>query len=355
MGPVSGEPATRPDRTAGDDPRTVLMQLIVGYRISQVIGVLARLRIPDLLASGPLTADAIASELRLDSPSVYRFLRAAGTLTLLQEVAPRTFAATALSDCLRDGVPGSLRGMAIAFTAPGFWQPWGRALESLREGRAQAAAALGAEYWDYVRDHPEESDPLHDSASRRMDALVRHVPGLLDLADRTLVVDVGAGHGRLLAAILEANPSVRGVLFDRPEIVAGSVVEHLPAALASRCEVRAGDVMEAVPGGGDVYLLKEVVHNFTEEDATRALTRCRDAMPDGARVVLIEQVLPPDGERSLAQLSDLNMLVVSGGRERTRDDFAALFESAGLRLDRVVPIPSDHQLRGWALIVGTRA
>src|SRR5262245_53699753 len=164
------ESAARDGRAGGEDTRTVLLQLIVGYRISQVIGVLARLGIPDLLADGPRTVAAIAADLHLDPRSTYRVLRAAATLTLLDEVTPRTFAATALSDCLRSGVPGSLRGMAIAFTAPGFWKPWGRLLESLHEGHAQAVIELGAEYWDYVRDHPEESDPLQDSASRRMEA-----------------------------------------------------------------------------------------------------------------------------------------------------------------------------------------
>lgn len=340
---TSSQPSSQPWNA-----ETALIRIIVGYRLSQLVRALAGLCVPDQLEAGPLTADDLAARLEVDPLALYRLLRCAATVGLLEEVAPRTFQLSAMSEllCSREG---SLRPMAMAMTGPGCWLPWSRVEESVRTGQAQARPTLGVDYWEYLRKGPGEAGEMQRSATRRLRMLVPHLPTMFDFSGCALVVDVAGGHGTLLAGILRAYPGVRGILFDMPEVVA----EIDPAGVPEGCELVGGDVFVSVPAGGDVYLLKEALHNWGDDDAVRVLSRCREAMAAGGRVLVIEQVLPPDGEHSATHLTDLQMLVVTGGRERTRDEFERIMGRAGLRLDRVTPIETTHRMREWSLLVAS--
>jgi SAM-dependent methyltransferase len=323
--------------------------MIVGYRVSQVVGALARLGVVDTLVDGPASDQEIASRLRLDAGQLYRLLRTAATLGLLDETAPRTFAINQMGELLRADCPGSLRTMAIAFTAPAWWLPWARLSEAIADGgEGQARAALGAGFWDYLDQHPEQAEHVRETWTRRLDWLTTGLPSLLELPERALVVDVGGGDGRLLAGILDAGADRRGLLLERPGLAehARHLLEDL--GVGERCRVVAGDFLTSVPAGGDAYVLKEVLHNWPDAQARRILENCRRAMAPGARVLLVDQLLPADGARSFTHLADLNMLVMLGGRERTVAECHRLLAQAGLRCESVTPIPGDQ--RGWALL-----
>jgi hypothetical protein len=332
------------------DAEVALIRIIVGYRLSQLVRALAGLCVPDHLEAGPLTVADLAARIEADPGALYRLLRGAATVGLLDEVSPRTFQLNGMSELLCSK-RGSLRPMAMAMTAPGCWLPWSRVVESVRTGEAQARPTLGVDYWEYLRTGPAEAGELQRSATRRLGVLVPQLPTLFDFSGCALVVDVAGGHGALLGGILRANPGRRGILFDVPEVVAGIDQADVPEG----CELVGGDAFVAVPAGGDAYLLKEALHNWVDDDAVRVLSRCREAMAAGGRVLVIEQVLPPDGERSAAHVTDLQMLVVTGGLERTRDEFERIMVQAGLRLDEVVPIETNHRMRGWSLLVASAA
>ena len=326
--------------------------MLVAYRGSQVAGAVARLGVAHHLAAGPLTAEDLAGRVGLPAERLYRLLRAAATVGVLDEVVPRSFRLSPLGQFLRPDVPGSLHGYAIALTAPGHWLPWGRLDEAVRSGRAQAPAALGAPLFDYYRANPEEGGHFAETMSALSDWVAGDVVRLYDFSRFRRVVDVGGSHGALLGAVLEANPGVEGVLLDLPDVVGGARAHLEGRGLAGRCEVVAGDFFEAVPSGGDAYLLKFILHDWPDEQARVILQRCYDAMAPGGRLLVLEVVLPPDGERSNTHLFDLNVLVLFGAQERTVEGYDALLSSAGFHLEEVVRLPAEPDL---AILACTRA
>ncbi len=318
-----------------EDPALALVEMVAGFRNSQVVGVVARLGVADELASAPLPVEEVGARLGVDTDNLYRLLRAAATVGILEEPSPRIFALNPLSERLRSGVPGSLRDMAIAFISPGHWLPWGRLEEAVRTGTPQTIPTLGAELFDYYRERPEESQHFSNAMSQATEVFTHEIPGLYDFSPFRLMVDVGGAHGMLLASVLQAYPQLRGILFDLPEVVAGAGPVLEAKGVADRCQALGGDFFRAVPAG-DAYLLKWIVHDWPDEKARTILSRCREAMAPGGKVFVIESVLPPDGERSFAHLRDLNMLVLLSAQERTLSEFEALFDAAGLRLEEVL-------------------
>jgi 16S rRNA G1207 methylase RsmC len=166
------------------------------------------------------------------------------------------------------------------------------------------------------------------------------------------IVDVGGGHGTLLLSILEANPQLSGILFDLPHVTE-SAKKHLEAAgLTGRCEVVAGDFFASMPGRGDAYILKNIIHDWDDERALQILQNCHRAMAENGKLLLVESVIPPGNEPSFSKLGDLNMLVMAGGCERTEAEYRALFAASGFQLTRVIPLPSPF---GFSVIEGVRA
>jgi hypothetical protein len=158
------------------------------------------------------------------------------------------------------------------------------------------------------------------------------------------VADVGGAHGVLLTAVLRANPAARGILFDLPHVIETAGGAVAAEGLSQRCELLSGDFFEAVPEGADLHLLKQIVHDWDDERATRLLQNCHRALGSAGKVLLVEMVIPPDNRPSPAQAMDLNMLVLLGGRERTEEEYQRLFQAAGFRLERVIPTHSPFSL-----------
>ena len=318
--------------------------LVTGMANSQVAGTFARLGIADAMEPGtPAKAAELADRLGADHDALGRFLRACASLKLVDEVEPGVYTLAA-GECLRRDAPGTLRNFAVTLTSPGHWLPWGRLAEAVVSGRGQAVETLGQELFDYYGEHPEEDAAFAAAMDEVTTPLVADVLEHLDWGDAEVVVDVGGSHGTLVSAVLAARPDLRGVLYDRPEVIAGAGERMARRGLADRCELVGGDFFASVPTGGDVYLLKTVLHDWDDEKSRRILTSCRQALGPDARLVVIELLLSPDAPSRADLLGDLTVLAVAGGRERTAGHYAALCEDAGLVVDEVVPLPGTPGL-----------
>jgi hypothetical protein len=310
--------------TGAPQPAAEMLGLLSGYWYAQAVYVTAELGLPDLLASGPRTSDALADAAGCDAASLHRFLRALASAGILDEVAPRTFGSTPLADTLRSDRPDSLRALARLGGHPLHWQAWGRLLHSVRTGEPGFDAAHGQGFFDALAADPVLTAALHAGLDRVAD-VDAEVVAALDLGRFGRIVDVGGGTGSLARRIAAAQPRASVVLFDQPHVLALA-----PAAPGVTHD--AGSFLEGVPAGADAYVLKFVLHDWDDARAATILRHCRAAMTDGGRVFVIEVVVPDDATPSIAKTHDVNMLVLTGGRERTLGDYRDLCAGAGLEL-----------------------
>ncbi|MBJ7593711.1 MAG: methyltransferase [Candidatus Dormibacteraeota bacterium] len=316
-----------------------LYQLVGGYRVSHAIYVVAKLGIADLLADGPKGSDELARSTEANEPALYRVLRFLTGVGLFDEVTPRRFGLTALGVGLRTDTPGSISPMALMALDRFEWQPWGDLLHSVRTGETAFDHVHGMGVFDYLREHPDSRELFHramtSNTARSGDAITR----AYDLSGVRRLVDVGGGHGLLLATVLQAYPAMRGVLYDLPEVVAGAAPALEVAGVADRCEVVGGDFFATVAPGGDAYVLRQIIHDWDDARAAAILTNCRRAMEDGGKVLVLERAIAPDYRQAMAELHlDMEMLVNVGGIQRTEAEYGALFAASGLRLSAVVPL-----------------
>lgn len=318
------------------EPQIALQQLTNGYWVTQIIYVAAKLGIADLLNDGPQDTRTLASATGTHPPSLFRLMRALAGLGLFKETEPGVFELTEMGRCLGTGSAGALRARAI-LNGEQWYTAWGGLLESVRTGATAFDHVTGASFFEYLAAHPEAAAVFNEAMANSTEATARAVASAYDFSAAGTVVDVGGGTGTFLAGVLTANPNARGILFDRPEVVAAARGVLDRAGLADRCETIGGDFFDAVPSGGDIYLLSWVIHDWDDEQSVAILSNCRRAMRPTDRLLVIEQLIPPGNEPSLSKLYDIHMLVLSGGRERREDEYRELLEMADLRLARVIP------------------
>jgi O-methyltransferase domain/Dimerisation domain len=314
-----------------------LRRLVNGFRVSQVLHVVAALGIADLLADGPRSSDELAAAADANPDALYRVLRAAASVGVLHEDDARGFALTPMGQGLRADAPGSIAGWAAHVGRSYFWNAWGNLMHTVRTGENAFENLHGVDAWTYRAEHPEES-AIFDTAMR---AITRPVnAALLDAYDfgrfRTLA-DVGGGNGTLLAGLLAAHPKLEGVLLDQPHVVANAHVVLGGAGVADRCRIVPGSFFDDVPSGCDAYVLKSIVHDWDDAESTAILRACRRAIPDDGVLLLVERVVAGPNEGPETKLSDINMLTVLGGRERTVGEFRSLLASAGFELTAATP------------------
>ena len=327
--------------TAGElSPRDTLLRMTNAYQVSQALHVAATLGIADLLEDGPRSADELAEATETHPPTLHRLLRALASVGVFAEHSDGRFSSTALAEYLRTDAPGSVRAWAMLMGQQYVWKSWGHLLHCIRNGEPAFPKLYRTSAWEYLAAHPEE-DALFNAAMTGLSAgVVEAVVQSYDFSEIGVLVDVGGGEGALLGAILTANPGLRGILFDQPHVVAnaGALLER--AGVARRCEVVGGSFFEAVPGGANAYLLKSIVHDWDDAAAIEILRKCRAATANNGRLLVVEPVIRPGNEPDPAKFSDLNMLVMLGGRERTADDFGRLYAEAGYRLTNIIPTGS---------------
>jgi SAM-dependent methyltransferase len=321
-------------------PPVVLYQMATGHYVSQAIYVAAKLGIADLLAEGPRGHDELASASGAHAPSLRRVLRLLASAGVLAETDDGRFELTVIGSCLRSG-PGSFRAVAQLFGGPGVWSSWGELLSTVRTGETSWHRLFGADSFAYFATHPEEG-AVFDEAMGAFTAMVAvAVAAAYDFSPFHTIVDVGGSEGVLLAGILRENPALRGVVFDLPRLAEGARKRIAAAGLGDRCEFVGGDFFAAVPGGGDAYMLKHVIHDWDDERAACILRSCHRAMGPQGKLLIVEGIYPPRIDGSLesrgAAANDVNMMVCTGGRQRSEAEFRELFDAVGFRLTRIVP------------------
>jgi len=316
-----------------------LLRMLQGYFLTQVSYVFATLGIADHLADGPKTSDTLARLTASDPDALRRLLRTAVGFGLLEERRPDSFALLPLGALLRSGAPGSLRDYIIAMVAPSFWLQWGQLEHAIRHGKEAFTDVFGMNVWDYYAQHPQEGRDFANAMSNISAMVANEVVAQYDLSTYQKIVDVGGSHGTLLAALLRANPAAKGVLFDRPNVIAEArhVIHSL--GLNERVELVEGDFFEEVPAGADLYLLKWILHDWDDAQSLVILKNIHRVATAHGKLLIVERLLPSAPEPSPVHLMDLNMLVLAGGRERNREEFETLLSNAGYRLERIMPIP----------------
>ena len=321
-------------------PPAAVFRLITGMWAAKAAATAASLRIPDVLAQGPKTADEVARAIGANPAAVYRLMRGIASVGVLAATPDGKFGLTPVGEILRSDVPGSMRSAIVAEMAPGHWLPWGDLEHSVMTGEPSAPKALGMDIWQYYEKNPEEGF-LFAEAMSGISAMALHaVLEAYSFAGAKKLVDVGGSHGAFVAAVLQREKSASGVLFDRPEVIEGAGATLEGAGVAARVERVGGNFFESVPAAGDVYLLKSILHDWNDDECVTILRRVREAMAPSARVVVVEMLITSSGPPSPAPLLDLNMLVMLTGKERTADEFGALFAKAGLALKSVTPTHS---------------
>ena len=308
------------------------MRLVNGYQVSQAIHVAAELGIADLLAEGARSSDDLAAAAGADGDSLYRLLRALASVGVLHEDDGRVFSLTPVGDQLRSDVPGSLHGWAVFVGQPSFWQVWSNLLYSVQTGENAFRHVHGQDVWSYRAERPDESAIFDAAMKSRTGATNAALVEAFDFSRFRALVDVGGGNGALLASVLASQPELEGVLFDQSHVVSGAGPVLEAAGVADRCRIESGSFFETVPAGGDAYLLKWIIHDWEDADSIAILRVVRAAMSEGATLLVVERDLGAPNADPPTKFSDLNMLVAPGGRERTQDEYAALFEAAGFRL-----------------------
>ncbi|MGW7683759.1 methyltransferase [Kribbella sp. NPDC054772] len=304
------------------DASRELLRLIGGYQVSQAISVAARLGISDALAAGPRTLAELAESSGADEQALARLLHALTALGLYT-ADDGSFANTELGAALRVDVPRSVAGWARFVGTGSHWEAYAALEQCIRSGETAFSIVHGEPVWEYRAKHPDEQDAFDAAMTSMADAVSNAVVTAYDFSRYDSVVDVGGGHGRLLSGILERYPTIHGVLFDQPDVVAGADTEQF--------QVIGGDFFDSVPAG-DALVLKSVIHDWADAESIEILRNCRRALPTDGRVLLVEQLLDRSPDPVRTAFSDVNMLIMTGGRERTTDQYRALLASAGLTL-----------------------
>jgi len=312
--------------------RAELQSMITGFRLSAALGVAADLGLSDELADGPRTAAELAGAVGADTDTLQRLLHALATVGVYDERADGTFGSTPLGDWLRYDVPGTLRPLARTLDSPALWAAYARIGHSVRTGENAFAAANGMDAWTHRAAHPEENEIFNQNMTALTSRVAGAVAEAYDFAPVTSVVDVGGGEGLLLETVLARHPHLSGTVFDLPHVVAR---QPRAAELAPRWRAVSGSFFEEVPEA-DAYLLKSVLHDWRDQECVDILVACRRSLRPGGVVLLVERLLGRAGHEVETAFSDLNMLVMPGGRERTEEQYAALFAAAGLRATGVV-------------------
>jgi O-methyltransferase domain/Dimerisation domain len=324
-------------------PPALVMQMITGHWVSQLVGSLCRLGIPDALAEQPLTSAVIAKKCGSNPDATYRILRAATGLGLLKEIPPGTFQLTPLGDVLKSNTPGSLRDFSIAETDYGHWTAWGHLFDAVKTGERAAPKALGKELFEWYEEHPQDAAVFGGAMTNLAAMVAGEVVSVCDFSKAKKIVDIGGSHGTLLAAVLKKNLGTSGIVIDLPN-VADRARQALQAnGLGGRAEAIGGDFFVDVPEG-DVYLLKQILHDWNDDQCRTILANCARRLAGGGRIYIVEMIIPDDNSPSFASLMDLNMMVMLPGRERALKEYKVLLDASGLKFERALPTHSPFQI-----------
>lgn len=320
-------------------PPVQMMQMITGFWTSCCIYSAAKLDIADHLKDKPQTADQLAEATHSDACALYRVLRALSGVGVFKENVQGQFELTPLGSTLQSDTPGSMKAMAIAQLGDHF-NAWGNLMYSIKTGQISFDNIEGMSVWKYYELHPEEGVNFMKAMSGLTGAVIQHVLPVYDFTGLETIVDVGGGNGALLMAVLDKAPQAKGIVFDEEYVVEETRKILKAKGYDKRCDTAAGSFFDFIPANADAYLMKLVLHDWNDEQCVQILTHCYKAMKRGSKLLVLDAVIPEGNEPHPGKFMDINMLAMTGGRERTEKEFAYLFGRVGLELSRVVPTHS---------------
>jgi O-methyltransferase domain/Dimerisation domain len=319
-----------------------LLAMTQGLIIHQALCSAAKLGVADLLKDGPQTSSDLARTLKVNESALYRILRLLASQSVFEEKVPRTFINTELSQFLCTGVPGSVRSILIFRGSEFFFSPFSEILFSIETGRSARAKVLGMDGFEYLKTHPETAGIFDDAMTNMSELIGPAVSAAYDFGRWATLMDVGGGNGMLLASILRMYPGVRGVLADLPHVLERAQHrDFLGGELESRIGMQPCDFFREVPPGCQAYVMKSVIHDWDDDRALEILVNCRRVVPADGALLLVEWALPEGNLPSVGKVGDVAMLVLTGGKERTFQEYRDLLTSAGFRFHQVYPTSAD--------------
>ncbi len=312
-------------------PEAKLMNMAMGYIVSQAVAVSARLKLADLVADGPKTPAELAVATGTHEPSLYRLLRALASLGIMSKDENGRFSNADLGEFLRSDHPQSMQAAFHMMGDPAHWNSHGNMQQSVTTGEIAFDFTFGMPVFPYLAQNIDAARVFDRSMTSFSAAVAHAISSSYDFSAAGTIADIAGGHGILLAKVLQQNPDARGILFDQPQVVEGNVFGA--EGLSDRTETVAGDFFKAIPVVADVYLMKFILHDWNDEQCVEILSNLAKSAPSGSKLLVVETLIEEDGNQpSLSKIMDLNMLVMTGGRERTASEFAEIFERSGFKL-----------------------
>jgi len=321
-------------------PHLQLIEMARAHWLSRIAYVAAKLDIADHLAQGPRTAAELAVVTNTHAPSLYRLMRTLTGLGILAENDRHEFSLTPVGEALKTGAPGAAKATILTMASDWWVSAFQQLLYSVETGKSGFEKYLGMPVFDWLAQNPEQASLFSETMIGVHGMEPAAVAASYDFARFGTIVDVGGATGHLLTTILQQHAGPRGILYDLPHVVRDAPALIAARGLADRISIGSGSFFDAVPTGGDAYLLSHVIHDWSEDQCMTILGNCRRAMGTGARLLLIEMVLPDDNRFHPGQIIDLMMLVGPGGQERTVAEYRQLFDKAGFRMTNVVATAS---------------
>jgi hypothetical protein len=321
-------------------PEAQLMQIVGGCFISQTVYVAAKLGLADLVKDSPQTVKYLAERTETHERSLYRVLRTLASVGIFREVESKVFAQTPVSETLRSDIPNSLRDMTVWMGEEEHWRVYGEMLYTVKTGKAAWRKVHGTEVFPYFEQNRELAGIFNRAMTSHSHAAVPAIIEAYDFSDAKKLVDVAGGYGHLLAGVLQANPNVKGVLFDLPSVTEGASDLLETQGVAERTEIVEGDFFESIPVQAEVYMLKHIIHDWDDERSVKILKNIHSVMSDDSKVLILETVITDGNEPHFGKVIDMEMLVSPGGIERTAEEYSDLLTQAGLKLSRIIPTNS---------------
>jgi hypothetical protein len=313
-----------------------MFQILSGISVASVVACVAHLGIPDLVEHGPRSVDDLARKTSTHAPTLFRLLRASASVGVLAENSDGTFSETPLSAVLRSNAQPCLRMFAVMHVATWHCRTWENLEYSVRTGNRAFDHAMGAPVFEYFKTRPVEAAEFNQCMT---DLSTVDSPAVVDAYDFSgigSIVDIAGGHGLLLATILARNPHLKGTLYDLPHVVEGAKNAALKPFL-DRCSLASGDMFSSVPAGADAYIMKHIIHDWTDEQCIQLLKACRKAVNPGGKLLVVDSVVPPGNDFHPGKFLDIQMLLFPGGRERTEKEFRDIFSASGWKFTRIIP------------------
>lgn len=329
-------------------PYVPLLQMIVGNWVSGAIGAAARLRVADHVGEAPTSTADLAAATGSHEPSLFRLMRGLASVGIFAEQGPRRFVHTTLSRFLRSDHPNSMRDVAEMLSADFAYRPWEQLHAAVQTGKPAFELMYGTDHWSHFKANPEANDLFNRAMTGIAASMHRAALEAYDFSRFESLIDVGGGHGHLLATILKANPDMRGVVFDQAHVIDGAAPIFKSFGVENRAGVASGSFFESIPAhpanvaaGKGAYVMSHILHDWNDEQCLVILKNVRAASRPGTTLLVFDAVIPPGNDPDFGKLMDLNMMALITGRERTAEEFRDLLGKAGFRVIRIVPTKSS--------------